>query len=135
MPSLALIFHIIDCILHGYSGGVSKAATELAILWCNYLEAHAKRVYGLVTHSSTLRANILLQKIQKIPSNHSWYSEGFTARLIAQKKWKNLTTVEFVNDALEVLVENHWLEFKESELSDQGGRPSKRFFINPKIRK
>ncbi|MEQ1400734.1 YfjI family protein [Acinetobacter baumannii] len=135
MPSLALIFHIVDCILHGYSGGVSKAATELAILWCNYLEAHAKRVYGLVTHSSTLRANILLQKIQKIPSNHSWYSEGFTARLIAQKKWKNLTTVEFVNDALEVLVENHWLEFKESEPSDQGGRPSKRFFINPKIRK
>ncbi|EMI8959546.1 YfjI family protein [Acinetobacter baumannii] len=135
MPSLALIFHIVDCILHGYSGSVSKAATELAILWCNYLEAHAKRVYGLVTHSSILRANILLQKIKKFPLNHNWYLEGFTARLVAQKKWKNLTTVEFVNDALEVLVENHWLEFKESEPSDQGGRPSKRFFINPKIRK
>lgn len=135
MPSLALIFHIIECIQHNYNGEVSKKATDLAIRWCDYLETHAKRVYGLVTHSSTLRANILLQKIQKIPSTHSWYSEGFTARLVAQKKWKNLTTVEFVNDALEVLAENHWVEFTESEPTDKGGRPSKRFFINPQIRK
>ena len=48
MPALALTFHLIDCIQIGLVGLVSLRCVEMAIEWCDYLESHARRIYGLV---------------------------------------------------------------------------------------
>src|SRR5207244_2828484 len=50
MPSLALIFHLCDIVDGGPSGPVSADATQKAVFWCEYLEQHARRIYGLVTN-------------------------------------------------------------------------------------
>lgn len=134
MPALALIFHIIDGVNFGNVGAVSKASAEMAIQWCEYLEKHARRIYGLVLNSSELRASTLALKLQQLPIAHEWLSsEGVTASQILRKNWKHLTTIEGVYDALDVLTDKNWLRLEEVEPSAKGGRPKKRFMINKKI--
>jgi len=48
MPSLALIFHIIN-LADGKKGrDITKSCVERAVTWCDYLESHARRIYGMV---------------------------------------------------------------------------------------
>ena len=134
MTSLALIFHIIDGVNFGNVGAVSKASAEMAIQWCEYLEKHARRIYGLVLNSSELKASALALKLQQLPVEHDWLSsEGVTASQILRKNWKHLATIESVYEALDVLAEKHWVQLEEVESSVKGGRPKKRFLINKKI--
>ncbi|WP_371970986.1 YfjI family protein [Acinetobacter sp. AL9] len=134
MPALALIFHIIDGVNFGNVGAVSKASAEMAIQWCEYLEKHARRIYGLVLNSSELKASALALKLQQLPVEHEWLSsEGVTASQILRKNWKHLATIESVYEALDVLAEKHWVQLEEVEPTVKGGRPKKRFLINKKI--
>src|SRR5713101_7730752 len=48
LPSLALLFHLIDGVDTGRRGPVSGAAAAQAAAWCEYLAAHARRLYGAV---------------------------------------------------------------------------------------
>ncbi len=43
LPSLALLFHLIDGVDTGRRGPVSGAAAAQAAAWCEYLAAHARR--------------------------------------------------------------------------------------------
>lgn len=48
MPSLALIDHIIKVAdLKKAQGGVSLESAQKAAAWCDFLEAHARRIYGM----------------------------------------------------------------------------------------
>lgn len=133
MTGLALLFHVIDGVNFGNVGPVSKRATEMAIEWCNYLETHARRIYGLVLHSSGFRASILEKKLQQLDESDKWRVEGFSARDIHRKNWKSLTDIQNVYDALDILCGNNWLVMEEIEPTVKGGRPSKRYWINPRI--
>ncbi|MEK5751367.1 YfjI family protein [Acinetobacter variabilis] len=134
MPSLALIFHIIDCVqLGSHLGGVSKNATEMAIQWCDYLESHARRIYGMVLDSARFKASALAIRLKKLNNNESWRIDGLSAREVHRKGWKGFTELSAVNDALELLVDYGWLNEQEIESTLRGGRPSKRYLINPKI--
>ena len=64
MPSLALIFHLVEYADGTASGPVSKAATLQACLWCQYLESHARRLYGLALDSGQMAAAALSKKIE-----------------------------------------------------------------------
>ncbi len=48
MPSLALIFHIINLADGKKDQDVTKPCVEKAVAWCDYLESHARRIYGMV---------------------------------------------------------------------------------------
>lgn len=133
MPALALTFHLIDCIQIGLVGLVSLRCVEMAIEWCDYLESHARRIYGLVLQSSTIRAATLSQKLLKLEKDNDWILNGFSAREIQRKNWKGLTSPEAISDALDVLVLNEWLALEEIESTVRGGRPTKKYWINPKI--
>ena len=134
MPTLALIFHLIDSVQLGVSvGGVSLNCVEMAIKWCDYLESHARRIYGMVLHSATFKASALAIKLKKLNNNESWRTDGFSARDVHRKNWKGLTELNAVNEALELLVDYGWLNEQEIESTVRGGRPSKRYLINPKI--
>lgn len=105
----------------------------MAIKWCDYLESHARRIYGMVLHSSTFKANALAMKLERIKPSDSWRTDGFSARDVHRKNWKGLTESNTVNDAIELLVDYEWLNEFEIESTTRGGRPSKRYLINPKI--
>ncbi|TLN23780.1 DUF3987 domain-containing protein, partial [bacterium] len=49
MPSLALIFHLVDVADGNEPGAVSEQAALMATAWCEYLESHAYRLYGGMT--------------------------------------------------------------------------------------
>lgn len=133
MAGLALLFHIIDGINLGAIGGVSKRATEMAIEWCDYLESHARRIYGLVLYSSKNKASTLANKLIKLPESDKWRTDGFSARDVFRKSWKSLTDIQHVYEALDILKEECWLHVEEVEATAKGGRPTKRYWINPKI--
>ena len=134
MPALALIFHLVDSVQLGETiGGVSLNCVEMAIKWCDYLESHARRIYGMVLHSSTFKANALALKLKKLNNGETWRIDGFSAREVHRKSWKGLTELSAINDALDLLVDYGWLNEQEIESTVRGGRPSKRYLINPKI--
>ena len=142
IPALALIFHLVDCIEIGsHLGGVSLNALRAAIAWGDMLETHMLRVYSCITDNSHLKASLLANKILallKKPSDKTdktdWISHGFTARSLKRKNWKGLTDDNAVQTALDVLIEYDWLDYKEVKSTGQGGRPTERYWINPKLK-
>ncbi len=142
IPALALIFHLVDCIEVGIRlGGVSLNALKAAIAWGDMLETHMLRVYSCITDNSHLKASLLSNKILamlKKPSDKTdktdWISHGFTARSLKRKNWKGLTDDNAVQTAIDVLIEHDWLDYKEVKSTGQGGRPTERYWISPKLK-
>ena len=141
VPSLALIFHLVDCIEYGGNlGSVSLTALQASLAWCEVLESHMMRVYSAVTDSANIKANYLADKILKIAKRGTdktdktdWLEHGFTARQLIRKGWKGLTDADDVLNALEVLIEHDWLRWETVESTGQGGRPTERYYINPRL--
>lgn len=123
MPSLALIFHLIDVVDNPYkSGPVSAEATALAINWCEYLESHAKRIYGMLEDSPMAAARALAEKLKD-----GVLEDGFTLRDIYRNNWTGLNTKDQGKAACDLLIKKHWL--KESVQ----GKTRIVYYINPKI--
>jgi hypothetical protein len=130
MPSLALIFHLIDRVdTDSQAGPVSIAAVELATAWSDYLELHARRIYQIVAKNTQLAASLLALKIRadKLP-------DPFTARDVYRNAWSGLGETKEVYSALELL-EDLYIVFREEIKKPLGGRPQTRFYINPRYRK
>lgn len=127
MPSLALVFHIIDAIDGKDDTTVSTESAIKAAAWCDYLESHMRRVYSLVQNVSLKAAEILAQKIKSGKLDAS-----FTVRDIYRKQWANLTDIEVVKSACDELVDAGWLR----EVITPAGFQQKEkveYLINPKI--
>lgn len=124
MPSLALIFHLIN-IADGQPGGpVSSLAAQQAAAWCEYLESHARRIYGLVADVSIRAAAELARKIQK-----GTLQDGFTVRDIYRNEWHLLDKKELVEAACSELMEAGWLR----QYIAEEGKTRLIYSINPKI--
>ena len=76
-PALALVFHLVDCAAHGVCGPVTKEAALRAAAWCEYLEAHARRCYGLL---GLRAAQALAVKLER-----GTLEDGFTLRDVRRK--------------------------------------------------
>jgi putative DNA primase/helicase len=127
MPSLALIFQLIDAVDAGTSGPVARAAAERATAWCTYLEAHARRLYAILTDAARVAAAVLATKI-----THGRVASPFTAREVYRNEWAGLTEPRVVQGALEGLAELGWIRAEAVRARD-GGRPTVRFRINPRL--
>ncbi len=131
MPSLALIFHIIESSDKGIQPGpVSKRAAIMAAAWCQYLESHARRIYSLALNTGQAGAIRLAKKIKE-----GKIETEFTRPDIIRKKWGMLTKKQHVQDAIDHLIEMNWL--REKRLTDpinKTGRPAATIYeVNPKI--
>jgi hypothetical protein len=130
LPSLALIFHLIEVADKQLIGSVTLSSTTRAAQWCDYLESHARRVYGLVGDIATQAASRIARKIED-----GALPDGFTARDIYRKQWSLLDDKEITRTALEELVEAGWIR-PEPPRETQPGRPSLPMYrINPGILK
>ena len=116
MPSLALIFHLVNLADGTVSGPVSLEAAQLAAAWCEYLEAHALKLYAPEVSSHIRAAQLLAQKIED-----GVILDSATVRSIYNAGWESLTDRETVMSGLEVLAECHWIRIEEKVT---GGRPS-----------
>jgi len=125
LPSLALIFHLIDIADGSPPGDISLEGTKKAAAWCDYLESHARRIYGYVSDVGMKAAESLLTKITK-----GKLQDEFTARDIYRNQWHLLTDREIVQKAIDELVDADCIREKEMQ---GGGRPKIIYLINPKL--
>jgi hypothetical protein len=131
MPSLALLFHLIEAADRDKQPGpVSRCAALMAAAWCQYLESHARRIYSLAIDTGQAGAARLSEKIQA-----GKLGMTFTRPEVVRKKWGMLTRKHFVQEALDYLVEMNWLRERiPLAVGDFGGRPAAIFYqANPKI--
>ena len=128
MPSLALQFHLIDIADGMSSSPVSLSAAQMAADWCEYLESHSRRIYGMAEDITARAAGILANRIRagKLDNN-------FTAREVQRKSWELLTEKEVVNGAIQDLVEANWLREIKLPKTTKGGPTKVEYEINPKI--
>jgi hypothetical protein len=128
MPSLSLIFHLIDVASGKETDpAVSLEATERAAAWCEYLESHARRVYGLVESMPIKAATILAARVKK-----NALGNRFTARDVYRHQWSFLTDKDAAQAACEILVDAGWLREMVTEPSF-GQRGKTEYIVNPKL--
>jgi hypothetical protein len=125
MPSLSLIFHLIECTSHTRHGDVRVESANLAAAWCGFLEDHARRVYGLLKAKEEMSASVLAERIQA-----GLLPKTFNLRQLLRKNWRSLNRKEVANPALEVLLDSGWLR---KSITQTGGHPRIEYHLNPKI--
>jgi hypothetical protein len=128
MPSLALIFHLVEVAAEQAAGPVSLHSTEQAAAWCDYLETHAQRIYGLSQDITQHAAATLARKIQE-----GRFGDGFTARDVYRNLRGVLADRDVVQAALAELVEAGWLKKWVTPPAFQQ-RQATSYFINPKVK-
>ena len=127
VPSLALLLHLASQNSQANSVGISFSAIQKACAWADYLESHARRIYGAAPRAEYDAARRLLKRIQKgdIPS-------PFTSRDVYSKHWSGLSTPEATDKILLVL---EGLNLVRSAELRTGGRPTTIYEVNPMVMK
>jgi len=123
MPSLALLFHLI-AVADGTAkpGRVSEKAAMMAAEWCEFLEAHARRIYAMASDGATDGAELIAQRFGQLDN-------PFTARDVHQKRWMGLTERADVDSALARLEDRGWIRPQlDAGISN---RPTVRFWKHP----
>jgi len=127
MPSLALLFELADneppeTFL------VSLEHARQAAAFCDYLEAHARRIYSMMISPQRQAA----VEIGRHLANGWKHKEGgFSVRDVYRNDWRGLDTPEKVRPALEILVDAGWI--RQLETSKRTGRPTEIYAINPRL--
>lgn len=121
IPSLALLSHLVD----GNTGPVGSPSIMRALAWAQYLETHARRMYGSVLGADTFPARCLARRITA-----GDLEDGFTLRSVYRNGWSGLASREEAASAVEMLEALDWLRAVEE---DTGGRPRTVYRINPRL--
>ena len=125
MPSLALIFHLLDCVTGDQKSDVSLENAQCAAAWCTFLQSHAERVYQIAQLSELDVAREILKKIKAKDLVNE-----FTARDIYGKHWSKLSKPKDVQNGLETLSEYGYLQ---AIIVKDGHRPKTVYYIHPEL--
>ena len=129
-PALALILHLVEGAASGIRGPVDRQAAMRAAAWCEFLEAHARRCYGLLKDDGLRAAQALAKKLEG-----GKLADGFTLRDVRRNQWRNLTTDDAIQAALDWLEDEDWLRGEASGGTGPGsGRRTIRYSINPAVK-
>jgi len=126
MPSLALLFHLVEVAVGWGVVPVTIRSATRAVAWCEYLEAHARRLYSCASQPALDAAGALAERIKQgaLPS-------PFTHRDVYRRCWSGLDDAESVRRAVAVLEELGWL--RSIEVRDTGGAPRVDVHVHPKL--
>ncbi|AVP57103.1 YfjI family protein [Pulveribacter suum] len=122
--AIALILHLAE----GRIGAVTVESALRAAAWCEYLEGHARRVYGLVEAARINTAKMLSRRLSE-----GKLAQGFTARDVWKKGWSGIKSTADAEAALAILEEAGWIVGLD-DTPPEGGRPTMRYYVNPKAR-
>ena len=121
VPSLALLFHLID----RKKGAVGLPELKRALKWARVLEAHMRRVYGTVLREDVIGANALMEHIQK-----GDLKSPFSSRVLYRKGWTNLKDSKQAEAALQVLIDCNVVR-RRTRFNEK--RAMVEFEVNPKL--
>jgi DNA primase len=128
MPALALIFHIITIAdRENKTGKITKESVVRAICWCEYLESHARRIYGMALDISAQGASILSKKIRQ-----GELGQKFSSRDVYRKQWSFLKDRDSAEAACEELIKNYWIK-EVSSVPAFRQKAKTEYVVNPKI--
>lgn len=128
-PALALIFHLIECAAGRPAGPVSAEAALRASAWCEFLEAHARRCYGLLKDDGMRAAQALAARLLR-----GSLTDGLTVRDVRRHQWRHLTKDDAIQAALDWLEDEDWLRGESvGGTGPGGGRRTCRYRINPAV--
>ena len=120
--SLALLFHLALWVEHRQQGGISAQALLMALGWMEYLESHARRIYGCATSAGTGPLVMLSRKLAA-----GAMADGFTARDLAKRHWAGIDAAS-ADNLLSELAERGWV--RKQRVTTKG-RPRDCWFVNP----
>ncbi len=123
IPGLGLIIHLSEL----GTGPVSGKAMLKALAWSEYLETHAFRAYGAISHPEITAAKAILSRIRK-----GDMATSFSSRDVWRPGWAMLSSRPQVTGALHLLVDYGWL--REEHL-ETGGRPATIYHLNERYAK
>ncbi len=129
VPALSLIFHY----LHADSRGQSPDRIDIttlrgAILWAEYLESHAEKIYHSGMNMVQKSAKSLLRRIK-----NGDVKEPFSARDIYQgRHWSGLSNPMEVEEVLNFLFERNYLM---QQMVKTSGRPSMKYWVHSDVYK
>ena len=129
IPSLALIFHLIETVDQNNSiVPVASHSTLQAIEYCQYLESHAIRLYASRDMPEMQSAKALLEKLKKgcLPNTFS------LREVYYGKHWTKLASPKEVENAIQILEEFGWVR---KERQQTGGRPNIIIRVHPILQK
>ena len=121
--AVALILHLAE----GSIGPVSVNSALRAASWCEYLSGHAQRIYGLVEAANVTTARTVSRRLAD-----GKLDDGFTVRDMVRNQWSGVTTAMQAEAVLSILEKNGHVQ---SQDSGNLGRPTVRYYINPRIKK
>lgn len=121
MPGLALIFQVVLTLEGTLNVGIEAA--RLAILWCDLLETHAKRIYGMLGDQGLTGAEVILKKVRA-----GDLKSPVTIRELGRKNWGGLDDVEA---AVDILEEHGWIKVTEKPYT--GGRRTELIWLHPDL--
>jgi hypothetical protein len=122
VPALALIDHLVE----GGAGDVGKESLLRALAMAEYLETHARRVYGATDSVDIIAAEAILTHIRR-----GDLKDGFTARDIQRHEWSRLADRDHIQRGLDLLIELDHLADVTAGKTGYGGRPKVSYWINP----
>lgn len=126
MPTIALLVHLADLADRDAAlTPVTLKAATCAAAWCDYLESHARRIYGMQAVFEVEGAKSLLQKLKK-----GDLESPFTVRQVHRKHWSGLNTSQEAEAACVLLVDHGYL--REIEVKGKG-RPTVQYLLNPLV--
>jgi putative DNA primase/helicase len=120
---IALLCHIADS---GLVAEIPLRQVERAAGWCQYLESHARRIYGEGSPRSI--AVILGDKIRT-----GALGKRFTLRELQKKGWTGLAHHNTIRAVLKELEDCGWIRKEPSHKSELGGRRPEAFLVNPRL--
>jgi hypothetical protein len=140
-PALALIFHLVECAAargewldrRGPAPVPTRVTKEAALragAWCELLEKHARRCYGLLIDDGLRSAKALASKVRQ-----GRVTDGFTARDVRRNRWRYLTKGPSVQAALDWLEDDGWIRSQQAGGEGPGtGRRACTYSINPGLK-
>ncbi|HPC83667.1 MAG TPA: DUF3987 domain-containing protein [Thermoanaerobaculaceae bacterium] len=128
MPSLALLFDLTERVAGTrlMTGGVALGAAQRAAAWCEFLETHARKVYGSELAPALSGARLLARRIEA-----GDLEDGTRVRDLYRKHWAGLSTPEVVWPGLVELEARGWLRLEDVP---SGGRPRDVIRLRPDLR-
>ncbi|HID27718.1 MAG TPA: hypothetical protein EYP22_07885 [Methanosarcinales archaeon] len=110
----------------GHFNQVTVESARKAEAWCDYLAAHALRIYGSAISPELRNAKLILENCHR-------FTDGFTARDVLRARVGNMRKVDAVRMALNELVESGHLKMLKIDAGARGGRPSYQYHWNPEL--
>lgn len=132
VPALAMNFQILDyCDSENTNAKtlrVSKRSLEKALQWRNYLETHARKIFGEAAQSELVLAHMLAKKIKE-----GKITDGMTMREFKRKGWGKSKDDEIRSAAFDILKEHNWILIEKIDSNGRGGSDSEVIKLNPAL--